>query len=129
MQGCYARLRFLAGPFAAMAGADRGGRDRLFRCATRPYIVRAIGSEFRMQGQALVVFLAVGLAAGFLASFVVGGSGLVRHLVTGVIGAFVGGLLLGDPGIGLGIANPLTAQIVTATIGAVVVVIVARFIA
>ena len=46
-----------------------------------------------MDTHALLVFLVVGLVAGFLASLIVGGGGLVRYLVTGVIGAFVGGFL------------------------------------
>ena len=82
-----------------------------------------------MDVQALVVFLLIGLVAGWLASLIVGGGGLVRYLLTGVIGAFVGGLLLGFLGISLGISNPLVAQIVTATIGAVVVVLVGRLVA
>ena len=43
-----------------------------------------------MDLRALGIFLAIGLIAGFLASFVVGGGGLIRYLITGVIGAFVG---------------------------------------
>ena len=82
-----------------------------------------------MDVQALVVFLLIGLVAGWLASLIVGGGGLVRYLLTGVIGAFGGGLLLGFLGISLGISNPLVAQIVTATIGAVVVVLVGRLVA
>ena len=52
----------------------------------------------------------------------------IQYLVSGVIGAFVGGYLLDLLGIRLGIKNPLLAQIVTATIGAIVVVIIARLI-
>ncbi len=81
------------------------------------------------QTQQLVVFLVIGLIAGFLASLVVGGGGIVRYLVTGVIGAFVGGYLLSALGVNLGIRNALASQIVTATIGAIVVVILARVIA
>ena len=46
-----------------------------------------------MDTRSLLVFLAIGIVAGFLASFIVGGGGLVRYLITGVIGAFVGGYL------------------------------------
>lgn len=76
----------------------------------------------------LVVFLLIGLVAGWLASLVVGGGGLLRYLVVGVIGSFVGGYLLGALGVNLGIKNALASKVVTATIGAVVVVIVARII-
>ncbi len=82
-----------------------------------------------MDARSLLIFAIVGIVAGFLASFIVGGGGLVRYLITGVIGAFVGGYLLGALGVNLGISNPLVSQIVTATIGAVVVVIAARLIA
>ncbi len=79
--------------------------------------------------RALVLFLLIGLAAGWLASILVGGGGLVRYLITGIIGAFVGGFLLNAVGINLGIRNALLSQIVTATIGAIVVVLLARLIA
>lgn len=79
--------------------------------------------------RALVIFLAIGLVAGFLASLLVGGGGIIRYLVTGVAGAFVGGFLLNALGVNLGIRNALASQIVTATIGAVVVVLLARLIA
>ncbi len=70
------------------------------------------------QTQQLVVFALIGLVAGWLASFLVGGGGLIRYLVTGLIGAFVGGYLLSALGVNLGIKNALANQIVTATIGA-----------
>jgi uncharacterized membrane protein YeaQ/YmgE (transglycosylase-associated protein family) len=82
-----------------------------------------------MNANSLVVFLIVGLVAGFLGSFVVGGGGLVRYLITGVVGAFVGGFLFSALGIHLGIGNPWAAAIVQATIGAIVVVLAARLIA
>jgi uncharacterized membrane protein YeaQ/YmgE (transglycosylase-associated protein family) len=78
--------------------------------------------------KALMVFLLIGLVAGFLASIIVGGGGLVRYLMTGVLGAFVGGYLLSALGVNLGIKNPLASQIVTSTIGAIVVVLLARLI-
>jgi uncharacterized membrane protein YeaQ/YmgE (transglycosylase-associated protein family) len=79
--------------------------------------------------RALLILLAIGLVAGWLASLLVGGGGLLRNLVTGVVGAFVGGYLLSALGVSLGIKNPLASQIVTATIGAIVVVLVARVLA
>lgn len=82
-----------------------------------------------MDARALIVFAVIGIIAGFLASFLVGGGGLFRYLITGVFGALVGGFLLSALGINLGISNPLASQIVTATIGAVVVVLAARMIA
>lgn len=78
--------------------------------------------------QALVVMALIGLVAGWLASIVVGGGGLVQYLLSGVIGSFVGGYVLGAAGINLGIANPLLSRIVTATIGAIIVILLARLI-
>jgi len=79
--------------------------------------------------QAWVVFLLIGLVAGFLASLVVGGGGLIRCLITGVIGAFVGGLLFNALGISLGIESALAVSIIHATVGAIVVTLLARLIA
>ncbi len=81
-----------------------------------------------MDTRSLLIFLAIGLVAGFLASFIVGGGGLVRYLITGVIGAFVGGYLFGALGINIG-GNALLSQIITSTVGAIVVVLLARLIA
>lgn len=81
------------------------------------------------QTRDLIIFAIIGLIAGFLASLVVGGGGLIRYLVTGVIGAFVGGYLFRAFDINLGIRNALASQIVTATIGAIIIVILARLIA
>ena len=76
----------------------------------------------------LLVFAVIGIVAGFLASFIVGGHGLIRYLISGVIGAFVGGYLLSALGINLGIRNALASQIATSTIGAIVVVLLAKMI-
>lgn len=80
------------------------------------------------QTRAIVVFALIGLVAGWLASIVVGGGGLIQYLLSGVIGAFVGGYLMRAFGIDLGIRNALVSQIVTATIGAIIVVALARLI-
>jgi uncharacterized membrane protein YeaQ/YmgE (transglycosylase-associated protein family) len=79
--------------------------------------------------QPWVVFLLIGLVAGFLASLVVGGGGLISCLLSGIIGAFVGGFLFHALGISLGIENALVVEIIHATVGAIVVVILARAIA
>jgi len=77
---------------------------------------------------ALLIFLGIGLVAGWLASLLLGGGGLIRNLIVGVIGAFVGGWLLSAVGVTLPVGNALLSQIITATIGAIVVIIVARVI-
>ncbi|HEV2509750.1 MAG TPA: GlsB/YeaQ/YmgE family stress response membrane protein [Bosea sp. (in: a-proteobacteria)] len=82
-----------------------------------------------MDLRALLVAIAIGAVAGWLASIVMGGGGLIRYIITGLIGAFVGSFLLQFLGISLGIGNPLISQIITATIGAIVVVFLARLVA
>ncbi len=77
----------------------------------------------------LIVFLAIGLLAGWLASLVLGGGGLLRNLLVGVIGSFVGGYVLNLAGIRLPIDNAWVSSIVTATIGALLVIVVARVVA
>jgi uncharacterized membrane protein YeaQ/YmgE (transglycosylase-associated protein family) len=78
----------------------------------------------------LLTFLLIGLVAGFIASLLMGGGGgLLRYLVTGVIGAFVGGYLFGLLNVDLGIRNRVASDIVTASVGAVIVIMLARLIA
>lgn len=75
-----------------------------------------------------------GLIAGWLAGLLVGGGGLIRNLFVGIIGAFVGGALVYFGLLRLPPAVtdftgtvPYGTQILISTIGAVLVVIVARF--
>jgi uncharacterized membrane protein YeaQ/YmgE (transglycosylase-associated protein family) len=82
-----------------------------------------------MDQRSLLYLLLVGLVAGWLASFVVGGGGLIRYLILGVIGSFVGGWLFSALNIRLGISNPTVEQILVATVGAIVVALIARAIA
>ncbi len=82
-----------------------------------------------MNAQSLIIALVIGAVAGWLASLVMGGGGLIRYIVTGIIGSFVGSYLLSMLNVDLGIGNPLVSQIITATIGAIVVVFLARLIA
>lgn len=77
----------------------------------------------------IIVFLAMGLLAGWLASLVLGGGGLLRNLIVGVIGSFVGGYVLELAGVRLPIDNVWVSSIVTATIGALLVIVVARVVA
>ena len=78
--------------------------------------------------RAIAAQVGVGVVAGWLASWVVGGSGLLQYVLTGLVGSLVGGILLERLGIDLGIRNPLAHRIATATIGAVTVVLLARLI-
>ena len=78
----------------------------------------------------LLVIAVIGIIAGFLASLILGGGGgLVRYLVTGILGAFVGSYLLKALGVNLGLGNALAEQVATSTIGAIVVMLIARLVA
>ena len=79
--------------------------------------------------QSLLIFLLTGLVAGWIASLVLGGGGLLRNLVVGVIGALVGGYVLKFAGVTLPIGNVWVSDLVTAVIGAIIVIVVARIIA
>jgi uncharacterized membrane protein YeaQ/YmgE (transglycosylase-associated protein family) len=83
-----------------------------------------------MDTKNILIAIVMGIVAGWLASIVVGGSGgLLRYLITGVIGSFVGSFILNKAGINLGISNEYVRDIATATIGAMIIVLAARFIA
>ena len=77
----------------------------------------------------VIAILLIGLVAGWLASLIVGGGGLLRDLVTGLVGAVVGAFIIHAFGIVLPFRDPLVTDIVTATLGAVIVVVVARVVA
>ncbi|HEX4296979.1 MAG TPA: GlsB/YeaQ/YmgE family stress response membrane protein [Devosia sp.] len=78
--------------------------------------------------QSLLIFLVTGLVAGWIASLILGGKGLIRHLVTGVIGALVGGYVLKLAHVTLPIENSWANDLATAVIGAIIVIVVARVI-
>ena len=66
----------------------------------------------------LIIFLAIGAVAGWLAGTIMkgGGYGLLGNIVVGIIGAVVGGYVFGLFGISIG---GLIGSIFTATAGAV----------
>src|SRR5919107_1341862 len=78
--------------------------------------------------RAIAAQVGVGVVAGWLASWLVGGSGLLQYVVTGLAGSLIGGFLLERLSIDLGIRNPLASRIANATIGAMVIVLLARLI-
>ena len=79
-----------------------------------------------MDTKNIVIALVLGLVAGWLASFIVGGYGIVQYLISGVIGSFVGSFVLNKAGVSLGIQNEYIRDIATATIGAIIVMIIAK---
>lgn len=73
-----------------------------------------------MEVQSLLVMLALGAIAGWLAGQVMKGSGfgLIGNIAVGIVGAVLAGLLL--PRIGISIGGGMVASIIHATIGAVI---------
>lgn len=84
-----------------------------------------------MDQTALVMMGVMGLVAGWIANQLVGGGrgDLASNLVTGIIGAFVGGHVQRFAKLDImRIGNPLLEELAVAVIGAVVVIIAARVI-
>jgi uncharacterized membrane protein YeaQ/YmgE (transglycosylase-associated protein family) len=82
-----------------------------------------------VNAQQLIIWAVIGIVAGWLASALVGGGGgVLRYLITGLIGAFVGGFVFQAAGWKLNLGNDWLEQIVIAAIGAIIVVILARII-
>ncbi|MBB4302462.1 putative membrane protein YeaQ/YmgE (transglycosylase-associated protein family) [Rhodobium orientis] len=81
-----------------------------------------------MDTRSIIIWIVIGLIAGWLASFVVGGGGLLKYILWGLVGSFVGGFLARQFNISLNIGNAFVEQIIVATVGAIVVVLIARLI-
>jgi len=79
-----------------------------------------------MTAQSILITCVIGAIAGWLASLVVkgGSSGLLRNIIIGVIGGFLGGWLL--PLAELTLGGGYAGAILTAFIGAVVLLLVAK---
>lgn len=77
----------------------------------------------------LLAFIIVGMIAGWLAALITrgGGLGIIGDIVVGIIGAIVGGYLLGALGVSTG--DDWLGWIITATIGAVVVLFLINLVA
>ena len=78
----------------------------------------------------VIVFIVVGLIAGFLASrLVLGhGRGWLLDIIIGIIGAFIGGWLAGLLHISINLGVPFLNQIIIAFVGAVLLLLVWRVI-
>ena len=73
----------------------------------------------------LLYWILIGLAAGWLASLLTksGRPGLLGLLVVGMVGSMLGGMLIWLLGFS---ANTLVAELITATIGAVLLIVLLR---
>ena len=76
--------------------------------------------------ETILLWAVIGLISGWLASAVVGGGyGLIGDIVVGVVGAFLGGLLFRQLGVGVPFGG-LAGTIFVAFIGAIVLLLILR---
>ena len=91
-----------------------------------PFVADAVVVQNGDDGvfMSLIIWLVIGVVAGFLASKVVNkrGDGLVLDLVLGLVGSVVGGFIVRMLGIWQG--GGMIASIVVATLGAILVLVV-----
>ncbi len=77
----------------------------------------------------IIIWIVVGLIAGWLASLVMGGGfGLLGDLILGIVGALVGGFIFSLLGLGGAITGLNLYSILVAFVGAVIVLWIARLI-
>lgn len=83
-----------------------------------------------MTSSELLACAGIGVAAGWIASQVVGGKGgIIRYVVAGILGSFLGPVLLELTGFVLPtFGMPIVNDILVATVGAVAIVLAARII-
>jgi uncharacterized membrane protein YeaQ/YmgE (transglycosylase-associated protein family) len=77
-----------------------------------------------------IIMAVNGLVAGWLAGLLLGGGGLIRDIFVGIIGSFVGGALVqaGLLKLPFLLEYPWAHQILVSTIGAMIIVVLARII-
>ena len=81
-----------------------------------------------MSAEGILVILLVGLIAGWLAGKIVRGTGygLVADMCLGIVGALIGSWLF--PKLGIHIGSGFIAAIISATLGAILLLIVLRLV-
>ena len=74
----------------------------------------------------VILWIIVGLLAGWLANVILGsrGGGLFYKLAVGLVGAVVGGLIFDN--LGLGMRPTFVGELVSATIGAIIFLLIWR---
>ena len=81
-----------------------------------------------MSSESLLVILFVGVVAGWLAGQIVRGTGfgIVGDLIIGILGALIGSWLL--PALGIRLGPGILTAVLSATVGAVLLLVVLRLI-
>jgi uncharacterized membrane protein YeaQ/YmgE (transglycosylase-associated protein family) len=81
-----------------------------------------------MSLEALLVWIVIGLIAGWLASAVVGGGyGIIGDIIVGIVGAFLGGIVFHRLRIHVPFGG-LAGRILVAFVGAVILLVILRII-
>jgi uncharacterized membrane protein YeaQ/YmgE (transglycosylase-associated protein family) len=78
----------------------------------------------------IIVWIIVGAIAGWLASIVMktnAQQGLIMDIIVGIVGAFIGGFVLSLLGVGAGVTGLNIGSILTAFIGAIILLGLLRF--
>lgn len=89
---------------------------------------RSHKKEPKSKTMEILIFLAIGAVAGWLAGQIMkgGGFGLLWNIILGIVGGIVGGWLFGQLGVSAG--GGMVGSIITAVVGAVVLLFVASLI-
>jgi uncharacterized membrane protein YeaQ/YmgE (transglycosylase-associated protein family) len=83
--------------------------------------------ETNVDGVSLLAWIIVGAIAGWLAGVVMRSPmGILTDIIVGIIGGFIGGWLLSLLGVGAGVSGLNLGSILTAFIGAVILIAVVR---
>lgn len=95
-------------------------------------VISINGQTFTLDVETLLIWVLVGLVAGFLASHLAFGHGLglFWDIIVGIVGAFIGGFLLaGVLHISVGVAgHPIITQMIMAFIGAAILLLILRLV-
>jgi uncharacterized membrane protein YeaQ/YmgE (transglycosylase-associated protein family) len=115
---------------------DQKNRPRRKRATAQPETVDSArieilppGTRLPVDWRPLLATAIVGMAGGWTASLLVGGSGLLRYLVTGVIGALAAEHISEKLGWRISVGHAWLDKVVVAALGAIAVVLLARWIA
>ena len=78
--------------------------------------------------ESLIIFLAIGAIAGWLAGVIMkgGGYGLVGDIVLGIVGSFIGGVVFRS--LGIFTSASIIGSIIASTVGAVILIAILRLI-
>lgn len=117
------------GHIATMTTRTRRSRDPGRVIEDEKVEILPPGRGLVLDWRVLAPTVLLGTVTGFVASLVVGGGGLLRHAVVGILGMLVGQGLVRLTGWRVRTGHDLLDEAVMAVLGAILVVLLARFIA